>query len=1363
MLSINTDLSNLVLQKALGLHTLGLNRSIQNMTTGFRINQAKDDAAGYSMIKDLSTRISSMLTVQQNTDEGLSLLYTAEGGLNEINKLLDRLRSLTTEAANGVYGEDSRRAMQLEAEQIIEQIAQIRDTMEYNGLNLYWTPETATTVSDPAVPIMMMSASPMMMSASSTSDDGSDEISSSTPVMMRSSSPMMRAAVPAAVTTIDGAVDFAANETKTITIDGVTYEVKNRQSVASSLSYSKNTITGQITFLCDNFTIKGQADVAHNILINGGANYFYGGNEPDRIETISGVNNCIYGQGNDDTIILLSGTAYGGDGNDNITNSGGSIYGDAGDDIITVSAGGTSSYLGGDGNDTFHFYALQSMATVKGEGGDDTFHVYSASGAPVIDGGSGTNTVATENTSSLTKVNVVGANAFLEEFTAKQTKTVKINGIDYTITNNKNSVVNFVYQISADNQIVFKTESFTIKGDENKVHNVNLAGSNQTFYGGKYDDTILSTANTNNIIYSGAGNDTITSSTRYTQIYSGDGADIIKVSRGQSYIDAGNGNDDINISATDIFVSCGAGDDTVTTTSGAKGAGIYGGSGNNQITNAASDVLINGFGDSDNAQAVELSKNETTTVDFTANASYSIKNTFNTPDTNVLLYSLDPVTGQVSVNAHYFDLTALSNDAQNISVYGYHGKLITTNNDDTIYTKGQQWTVYAGDGDDSIYNGNLDNTMYGEAGNDYFEQSNSYGSFRGGDGDDTIVVNTTQSAYTIHRGENGNDNYYLNAKAQVEDTSGNNIYYINTNGVNITAGMDGDTFYINGNNNTIKGSGGNDYVVNNGANNVVDGGTGDNYYIDNGTDSNYTNTVQDPNSGSLTFASVGESQDFTINGKTYTIINQNADGTSPVGNTITYSVNLNTGVVTLVGSNFTINGASGESHILAIRGDNNIVNGANLADKITVENGTNNIINGNGGNDTLINDAENNSINGGAGSDTITLNTSTNKAVTGGDGDDTINVLSDNNTNIDSGANNDKLNITGSNNIIKTNDGNNIILSSGSNNTINSGNGDNKFTITGDSNTVVAGSGNNTLGIGGNSNNVTAQKILGTININGDDNTVTQINGDNSVVVKGSGNTYSSALGQKDITITGDGNSITTGNEDDKINAKGDSNTIITTGGENEILARGNSNQIQGGSGIDDITVNGDNNTVVGGDSNDIFMVGGGNNNTLDGEGGDRNTIVNVGVGTTFNNVVDITPRPFELDLKVDIGSGADNVISTSISFNLFDFNVDLMTTDGAIDALGDIDALISQVTEQLTNIGSTINRLESVKEAQNIKLNNLISSRSTIQDADIARESSQFIRSQILQQAAATLMSASANLRRDSILGILNSVSSSF
>ena len=136
MITFGSDIGEMILQRTLSSNTLGLQNAIERMTSGYKVNHAKDNAAGYSIITDLNTQISSMLQVQQNTEDGISMLQIAGGGLEEIQSLLERLRSLATQASNGNYGSDERASMQAEADAIIAEIERLRDSIEYNGMSV---------------------------------------------------------------------------------------------------------------------------------------------------------------------------------------------------------------------------------------------------------------------------------------------------------------------------------------------------------------------------------------------------------------------------------------------------------------------------------------------------------------------------------------------------------------------------------------------------------------------------------------------------------------------------------------------------------------------------------------------------------------------------------------------------------------------------------------------------------------------------------------------------------------------------------------------------------------------------------------------------------------------------------------------------------------------------------------------------------------------------------------------------------------------------------------------------------------------------------------------------------------------------
>jgi len=137
MLTINTNLSSLIVQSNLNQSTNALNRAIERMTTGFKINHAKDNAANYSISTKLSSQLSSYEVAQENASMGLDMLTTATDSLDLISSHLSRCRDLAEQAANGTYGEDSIKAIQAEIAARMAEIERITANTEYNGINLF--------------------------------------------------------------------------------------------------------------------------------------------------------------------------------------------------------------------------------------------------------------------------------------------------------------------------------------------------------------------------------------------------------------------------------------------------------------------------------------------------------------------------------------------------------------------------------------------------------------------------------------------------------------------------------------------------------------------------------------------------------------------------------------------------------------------------------------------------------------------------------------------------------------------------------------------------------------------------------------------------------------------------------------------------------------------------------------------------------------------------------------------------------------------------------------------------------------------------------------------------------------------------
>ena len=137
MLSINTNLSSLIAQRSMQQSTSALNQAIERMTTGFKINHAKDNAANYSISTNLETKIGSYNVAADNVGMGMDLITTASDMISLMQDYGTRLQALSTQARNGTYGEQSIDAIKSEVNAIMKEIDRLSATAEYNGVSLF--------------------------------------------------------------------------------------------------------------------------------------------------------------------------------------------------------------------------------------------------------------------------------------------------------------------------------------------------------------------------------------------------------------------------------------------------------------------------------------------------------------------------------------------------------------------------------------------------------------------------------------------------------------------------------------------------------------------------------------------------------------------------------------------------------------------------------------------------------------------------------------------------------------------------------------------------------------------------------------------------------------------------------------------------------------------------------------------------------------------------------------------------------------------------------------------------------------------------------------------------------------------------
>ena len=142
MISTNYNPSVLTTQRNLNLASFNLNTALERMSTGYKVNCAADDAAGMFVASNLNANIRGLKQAQKNAQDGISLLNTAEGSLSNMTNILNRLRDLAVQGANGVYDENSLDAMQNEADSLVAQLKQIQQGTLFNGKSIFNTNAT---------------------------------------------------------------------------------------------------------------------------------------------------------------------------------------------------------------------------------------------------------------------------------------------------------------------------------------------------------------------------------------------------------------------------------------------------------------------------------------------------------------------------------------------------------------------------------------------------------------------------------------------------------------------------------------------------------------------------------------------------------------------------------------------------------------------------------------------------------------------------------------------------------------------------------------------------------------------------------------------------------------------------------------------------------------------------------------------------------------------------------------------------------------------------------------------------------------------------------------------------------------------
>lgn len=594
-----------------------------------------------------------------------------------------------------------------------------------------------------------------------------------------------------------------------------------------------------------------------------------------------------------------------------------------------------------------------------------------------------------------------------------------------------------------------------------------------------------------------------------------------------------------------------------------------------------------------------------------------------------------------------------------------------------------------------------------------------HNTFYGSNKNDTIYVGKNSSSTNIY-GQDGNDTIYSD-----ENSHWGNAY----------GGKGDDTILASGAIGCY-GEEGNDTLI---ANNVykytnvnMQGGEGDDTYIVN---SNYTNITDSSekntyeiNVDNYTLNAGGSSGKFIINGNNNTITGTNGDDT--------FKIN---------GSNNNINAGGGDNYYIDNNSSNNIQNAldANKNGKLafdfqneeqsfTIDGKTYTITNKSSSTNTLYWNHNNGEV----------LITGSNFDIIANDEIEHKLAIDGNNNIIEGGNKNDIITIkNGENNYVLGNRGNDTINLDYKNNSADGGIGDDTININAESNLSINGNiGNDNINF--NADNITNLQC-------GDGN-------DNIIGITSNSNIYL-GNGDDNVNLIGNNNQIITNFGNHAIEIEGNENNInLKNADSSTIKIKGDENNFEGSKGTDELTIAGNKNIANGNNGNDNFRINEGDSNQIDGGIG-RNVLYNQGTNTLAKNMINITPKPWDVDLQ--IGSEVDDMISTRLLFTIGDFELKFDTSENASKNIEKIDELLNQINEQMSDIGATLSRLDTIYELQNKEIENLLATNSIITDADMAQEAQQLTKAQILKEFSISLLSQSNLLNKNTTLQLIGAI----
>ena len=148
-MQVQNNIASINAARNQGIETGKLKKSLEKLSSGFRIVRAGDDAAGLTISEGMRSRINSLNQAMKNIDDGIGLTNVGDGALTEVHSMLQRLKTLALKSANGTYDQSDRETLNMEKDHILEEIDRIGSTTKFGGISLFSRADANTNTDPP--------------------------------------------------------------------------------------------------------------------------------------------------------------------------------------------------------------------------------------------------------------------------------------------------------------------------------------------------------------------------------------------------------------------------------------------------------------------------------------------------------------------------------------------------------------------------------------------------------------------------------------------------------------------------------------------------------------------------------------------------------------------------------------------------------------------------------------------------------------------------------------------------------------------------------------------------------------------------------------------------------------------------------------------------------------------------------------------------------------------------------------------------------------------------------------------------------------------------------------------------------------